>query len=118
MKMSIHRNYYILIGVRYEYIEFNDKFKGVDYGVYCDSAFEGIEHYKGLCVLYDGMNGEYVMVGRVLYKTKNMEDIYGPVNISDRFNNVKYFDIHKDLVAFDRDIKHNDINMYLVGHYR
>lgn len=37
---------------------------------YIDSPFKGIEHHNGLCVLYDGMCGKYLVVGRVLKKSE------------------------------------------------
>lgn len=70
--MSVQCNTYVMQGVLF----MHDDMESVKplckkFEPYEDSAFEGIKHHEGLCVLYDGMNGKYVAIGRVLAKTEN-----------------------------------------------
>ena len=80
--MSTQVNTYVMIGALFPY----DVFKGDDayerLEPYKDNAFEGIQHHDGLCVLYDGMTGEYVAIGRVLEKTENHQPFEHPIRIA------------------------------------
>ena len=81
--MSAQMNQYIIIGTKLGFDEFNEHMKN-RYGVdqfgewpreaiepYEDSAFEGVHHHKGLCVLYDGRDGMFVVIGHVMLKSEN-----------------------------------------------
>ena len=68
--MSIQANTYVMFGA----VLPGDTFAGDPDAYerlepYMDSAFDGIKHHDGLCVLYDGMNGAYVAIGEVIAKT-------------------------------------------------
>lgn len=66
--MSTQTNTYAIIGAMLPY----DLVGGDNYDKfepYFDNAFEGIHHHDGLCILGDGMNGEYAVVGKVLAKS-------------------------------------------------
>jgi hypothetical protein len=45
-------------------------------------ALEGIRHHEGRCVLYDGMDGQYVAIGRVIEKTGNHDHFEHPIRIA------------------------------------
>lgn len=77
--MSVQANTYLMCGVVRRYDEWKDKYKALE--PYMDSAFTGIEHHNRLCVLYDGMNGKYVAIGRVLAKTGNGDGFDEPIKI-------------------------------------
>ena len=68
--MSVNCNTYLMIGVKLPY---DDKWKGEDnyekFEDYHDSSSGGIHHHNGLCMLSDGMSGEYVIIGKVLQKS-------------------------------------------------
>lgn len=76
--MSVQQNHYVMVGKKFGFKEFA-KLLNVDTGdsaferveEYIDNAFKGIHHHNDLCVLFDGMNGEHVVVGRVLQKSGN-----------------------------------------------
>lgn len=67
--MSVQINIYHATGIMFKYDEVKKEYD--DFEPYMDSAFEGIKHHDGLCVLYDGMSGEYVFVGRIHRKTRD-----------------------------------------------
>lgn len=69
--MSVQRNIYFLRGTVQPYAMHKNRYEAFE--PYLDSAFAGIHHHDGLCVLFDGMNGKYVAFGRVLAKTKNLQ---------------------------------------------
>jgi len=79
--MSVQANTYVMRGALVPYSEMKGRYD--ELAPYMDSAFKGIHHKDGVCVLYDGMNGKYVAVGRVLAKTKNHQGLDEPVFVSD-----------------------------------
>ncbi|WP_434681315.1 hypothetical protein J3P77_09475 [Pseudomonas sp. R1-18] len=77
--MSVQSNTYLLVGVMLPYDHFDDVHDD-PYEVlepYTDSAYKGIEHHNGLCVLYDGMGGSHIAIGRVLAKSDDQNGNYG-----------------------------------------
>jgi len=82
--MSVQVNTYLVIGVTLPY---DDKWKGDNYEKfddYHDSAFGGIHHHNGLCMLSDGMCGNYVVIGKVLKKTDNHRGFdCDPIDVSE-----------------------------------
>jgi hypothetical protein len=83
--MSTQLNTYVLVGVKLPYDHFSgdDLDTDADYEKlepYMDSAFKGIEHHNGLCVLFDGMNGKYIAAGRVLAKTDESDGFNGAID--------------------------------------
>lgn len=78
--MSVQCNTYVMIGALFPYSElFENQYDRLE--PYTDSAFKGIHHHNGLCVLPDGMNGEYVAIGKVLAKSENYQGFNAPVLI-------------------------------------
>ena len=118
--MSVQRNQYIIIGCEYDYDEFNENYNDDEKYVepYDDNAFdEKIIEHNGLSMIYDGMNGQYVYIGKIIEKTKDYEVI-------ERFCFDDYADEEeKDLInaiiktEFPK-LPDKPINVYLVTHYR
>jgi hypothetical protein len=80
---------------------------------YMDSAFKGIHHHNGLCVLFDGMDGKYVAIGRVLAKTKDHQGFGGPVVVqADDDDGLK--ERIRELLAAEVA----DIQTLVISHYR
>lgn len=75
--MSVQSNTYVLVGVMLPYDHFTEEQHENLFPEYRDSAYQGIEHYNGLCVITDGMSGKYVAIGRVLAKTDDQNGNYG-----------------------------------------
>lgn len=83
--MSVNANHYVMLGNKWRYDEFYDLIakKHGDVDVwrdeveeqYLDSANGGINNHNGICILSDGMNGEYVIVGYVLAKSGEYNDL-------------------------------------------
>lgn len=74
--MSVQSNTYLMVGVKLDFDAFTaeqrDKIEP-----YEDSAFGGIHHHNGLCAIVDGMNGDYIFIGRVLAKSDDQNGNYG-----------------------------------------
>lgn len=81
--MSVQCNTYVMIGVTFPYETFKDKDEALELRLepYQDSAFKGLHNHCGLCVLKDGMNGEFVAIGKVIAKSANHEGLVAPVKV-------------------------------------
>lgn len=78
--MSTSTQQYIIQGVRIPYK--NDTYEL--YEDYIDDLrTDLITHHNGLRVLYDGRNGEYIVIGRIIAKSARYETIDGPFRIPD-----------------------------------
>lgn len=120
--MSVQKNTYMLIGAKWEFKEFYELpeiKKDVEKWAgwkreddYHDSAFEGIHHHNGLCVISDGMNGKYVYVGCVIKKSDNYGDIDDYIN-DEEVTPEQVSQRIKD--EFNIDV---DCEMHVFTHYR
>jgi hypothetical protein len=124
--MSINANHYVILGNIWRYDEFYDlverKHGDVDTWrdeveeLYLDSSRGGIHHHNGVCILSDGMDGEYVIAGYVLNKSGECNDLSdhtaqwpgSPVSMWDDIGD----NIHKAL-GFAKDVE-----IIAVTHYR
>lgn len=113
--MSVQVNTYVLCGVKLPFRECEDDNAYEKLETYLDSAFEGIHHHNGLCVVDDGMNGNYTFIGRVLAKTKNYEHFYDPVS-TDISELEK--ELISNLISAQFDIEKPDIKIWVFSHYR
>ena len=77
--MSVQCNTYVMIGASFPYDFFGDDDMYEKLEPYMDSAFKGIHHHNGICILSDGMNGEYFVVGRVLAKSADHQGLVAPL---------------------------------------
>lgn len=72
--MSVQINQYIMIGVRIPFPGKHDDFYEKYESFMEDSAFNSnISHKEGIFCLFDGMNGKYVIIGRVMAKSSDGE---------------------------------------------
>jgi len=113
--MSVQCNTYVMIGVKIPYPEeatdeFYDKIEP-----YTDSSFGGIEHRDGLTVLLDGMNGEYMTIGKILAKTESYEGFEHPIEV--HFNNEEFFHVASSIEEHF-GIKNPKVGVWVISHYR
>jgi len=87
------------------------------YEPYLDSPFDGIRHHNGLCVIDDGMNGEYTFIGRVLAKTKDGKHLDGPFDCSTEMS-VTDKDMLSALIETQFGIENPEIKLWFFTHYR
>lgn len=123
--MSIQVNHYVAHGLMLPYKEAKvaiATFTGKDdYDLndvldpYYDSAFEGVHHHNGLCVIPDGMCGKYFFVGRVFAKSKNHEGFDSPIEIPslDKGGDDVLQALIKSTLGLEGEIK-----SYAFSHYR
>lgn len=117
--MSSQCNTYVIIGAKFPYDTFSDDAIRERMEPYYDSAFKGIHHHDGLCVLRDGMNGEYVIIGKVLAKTENHLNFEQIIEIP--HDPQAAYEIKTDIVqAFGDAIGSDDFKVgpIVVSHYR
>jgi hypothetical protein len=112
--MSVQVNTYVLVGAKFDY----DDLDYDSYSEYEDSAFEGIKHRNNLCVLSDGMNGEYIFIGHIKAKTENHEHFENPVDCS--VSETEKHWIYENISANFKEISLNieDIKTWVVSYYR
>lgn len=77
--MSVHLNTYVMLGALLPYAAFKSDGWHDRLEPYMDNAFNDLQHYDGLCVLWDGMNGKYVAIGKVLAKSDNHQGFAEPI---------------------------------------
>lgn len=75
--MSVQVNTYVLRGAMLGYEQLIERHEALE--PYLDDPFEGIHHHDGLCVLIDGMSGEYVAIGHVIAKSRDGAQFDAPV---------------------------------------
>lgn len=74
--MSVSTNQYLILGVKLPY-ERETSYE--DFEPYIDNGYKpDIIHKNGLACIYDGMNGNYIMLGRIIEKSPRDEQIDGP----------------------------------------
>jgi len=113
--MSVQVNTYIMWGALFPFKEFADR---EDFEPYYDSAFKGIHHHNGLCVLADGMDGEYTAIGHVLHKTRNHDGFQEPISLFGQpILDFDVFERVQELIG--RQLRDDERCGYLViSHYR
>ena len=83
--MSVRFNNYIMRGVLCPYGPFrvlSDELEE-ELEKYCDTTRDDIKHYDGICMLFDGMGGRYVAIGKVLVKSECGEGFNQPLKVDD-----------------------------------
>ena len=113
--MSVSVNTYVILGYKFEI----DDLPYEECEPYLDSCHEGIKHHKGLFVLYDGMNGGYSIIGRVLAKTQNNMYFEDPFTVEADLTQKELIAgyINTLLKPFE-DIKPDEIKLWVVSHHR
>jgi hypothetical protein len=86
------------------------------YELYCDSPYKGIQMRNGLGVLYDGMNGKYIVIGMILQKSEEGMSIDGPLEIPAYEDGLRL--IIADNITKQFEIKSPQVKTWLVTHYR
>lgn len=82
--MSVQINTYVLFGVLLPYTICKEHYDALE--PYTDNAFEPSFNPKNdLTVLYDGMNGDYVMIGHVVAKSENYRFFVKPISLVDHW---------------------------------
>ena len=119
--MSVQMNQYLMIGVKLpcDFTFGNEQDREATYEKmepYMDSAFKGIKHYNGLCIVDDGMNGKYCMVGRVLQKSSNGETLDGPVCMEDE--HAVLIPMVKELLHAQFGLENAPVKLWFFTHYR
>jgi hypothetical protein len=117
--MSTQLNTYVLVGVKLPYDHFSDgsssdeDFERLE--PYMDSAFKGIEHHDGLCVLFDSVNGKYIAAGRVLAKTGESDGFSGAIDA--HMSPALQTEVAA-LLQQHLQIATPDVRVWVISHYR
>lgn len=117
--MSVQSNTYVMVGVMLPYDELTEQ-QHNDSEAYQDSAYKGIQHHNGLCVIADGMNGRYVAIGRVLAKTDDQNGNYGidkPIDGTAAMTPDLHHEV-QELLREHFEFKTPDVRVWIFTHYR
>ena len=124
--MSVQVNTYVILGVKLS-CDWNkpDNFDELSlerqeeleclYEDFYDDAFKGIHHHRGLCMLDDGMNGKYTIIGRVYAKTDEGEYFDKPFSIEVTKDQIE---LVSSLIISNFGIQNPDVKLWIVSHYR
>lgn len=126
--MSVQLNQYLILGVKLAFRK-DGTLEGSTLDLdgeawadliyqYLDSAFEGIEHHNGLCVIDDGMEGKYTMVGRVIKKSSEGNMLSGPFSLDTQNEHADLIPLVKELIQAQFKIENPDVKMWFVTHAR
>ena len=124
--MSVQINQYLIFGVNkpYSFKAEWEKENGKDFydtfeSFMSDNAFDKKIHHKdGIFCLFDGMNGEYIIIGRVLEKGSDEEPFVAdgePISFTEPT------ELEKELIS--NSIERNfgikeELKHWLITHYR
>ncbi len=86
--MSSNSNSYVILGVRLDFEKYGSDTFFEKYSEYDDNSFKGIEHHNGLAMLFDGMNGNYIIIGEIKEKTEQHQG-FSDIVIADRWESEK-----------------------------
>ena len=124
--MSTVRNQYFMYGILMSYNwhkEWETKTGKNFYNTYeefmSDNAYDTIiRHKDGIFCLFDGRDGKYIIIGRVLQKTGDDDPFLG----NDKPLKVPELDEHEKMIIKNSVLKHfgfkGKFNFYFITHYR
>lgn len=118
--MSSQSNTYVMVGVKLTHDTLSEEQLYGEFEPYMDSAFEGIHHHNGLCMIADGMGGRYIFIGRVLAKSDDQNGNYGlnkPLDL-DEASTIKLRLEVENLIAEQFTIEEPDVRDWVFTHYR
>jgi hypothetical protein len=121
--MSSQMNTYVMVGVMLPFDFFNHRFPDSENEVfellepYMDSAFKGIHHNDGLCVLFDGMCGKYIAAGRVLAKTSDHDGLPRPIDATLAMTPEMQGEV-ATLLQQKLQIPGPEVRVWVLSHYR
>lgn len=121
--MSTQTNTYVIYGWLFDMKQFEDADASINYDAlegYMDSPYNSETNPKdGLTVLFDGMGGKYVAVGRVVAKSDVYEGLYEPVSL-DREPDFRG-EVESAFAALLKTIKPKglpELGWHVITHYR
>jgi hypothetical protein len=106
-----------MYGIRLDYEKYKEDEWYDTFEPYLDSAHEDIKHKDGICVLFDGMDGDYIFIGRVIAKTEKQQLFDGVLNLKE----IELFETEQELIQ--GIIKalfgiEGEFHHYLIAHWR
>lgn len=111
--MSVNTNQYIILGVKIPYLidregSLYDKVREYD-----DNGYKPVHRKDGLTAILDGMNGNYIFIGKVIVRSDVNESIDGPIELS---YNQEIADLLSQLIKEKFGIK-EEVKLWFVTHY-
>lgn len=117
--MGVQSNTYIMVGVMLPGDYFTEELRETCEAYY-DSAYKGIHHHQGLCILDDPMAAKFIAIGRVLAKSDDQNGNYGfdkPFDATAAMTP----DLHQEVQELLREqfsIPTPDVRVWVFTHYR
>jgi hypothetical protein len=114
--MSVQSNTYVIVGVKLEYEHFSEEQEEDLLEPYKDSAYSGIHHHNGLCVISDGMSGNYIIAGRVL--AKSVDERGEGIDMTECDTSPELFAEVAGLLTEHLSIENPEVQVLAFTHYR
>ena len=105
-------NTYVILGVRVPYEKGDDAY--AKYEKFYDDAYH--PRQAGMVVLFDGMNGGYIIIGHVLAVTDNGQHFDDPIAIDPP--KPKLLESIKAELKAHFNLENQEIKYWVVSHYR
>lgn len=85
---------------------------------YMDNGYqEAVKHHNGLFVINDGMNGEYLFIGRLIAKTKPGRMLDGIFDLNNTEEKETIKQIVTELIQAQFGIENQPVGLWLIAHY-
>jgi hypothetical protein len=116
--MSTTWNQFVIYGVKIPYKNNLPGYVYKSWEPYMRAAEKrkGFRHHKGLAVLYDGRDGRFTIIGRILARSNDSEQIDGPIGL--KIPDAKVADLVKGAIEHQFNIKDPEPKLWLVTMYR
>ena len=120
--MGIRLNHYIMRGVLCPFGPFRELNEDLEDDLYrySDTTYSGVRHHDGICILFDGMGGKYVAIGRVMAKTENGEGFGSPMKIDGKAidDEIEMLSKINEILAKVGQGPLSELSTLVISHYR
>lgn len=115
--MSVQWRTFYIHGSRYEYEDFKKLYKYKEIEDYLISNWdEDIKEKNSLSIIYDGMDGEYVFVGKIIHRSDMYRGFQEVIEVKQP-DQLEEANIMIDIENNFQKLPSNDIKAYLFTHY-
>jgi hypothetical protein len=86
---------------------------------YDDNGYQPVKEYQGLTACFDGMNGRYIFVGKVLARSEINENLDGPLDLEEYTGpSTKWFrESIAALISLQFGIQNPEVKLWFFTHY-
>lgn len=109
--MSTHTAQYVLLGVCLPYD--NNSYEA--YEAFAESMYDKTPR-PGMVTIYDGRDGRYIFIGKILYRSDMDSVLDGPIDLSNAADPTTV-ELLSQLITITFEIEEPDIRVWFFTHY-